>query len=401
MKFLIAGLGSIGRRHLTNLRALGEHEIVLYRTGRSTLPDAELAEITAGLPVEYSLNAALQHRPEAVIIANPTAKHLEVALAAAQQGCHLFIEKPVSHSLEGIAQLQEAVSRHGCRVLIGYHFRFHPGLQQIASLLRSGRLGRLLSLHAHWGEYLPSWHPWEDYRQSYSAQAALGGGVVLTLSHPLDYVLWLIKHALAETDSDAHGGAANAPAFQIERLWAFAGQLGDLELDVEDTALIGLQIAAPTTANSTADQESRHILASLHLNYTQRPGAHWLQLIGTQGWLHWDASDGTVYLYSGASAGRDQKPSPSQEAPTGMVPSADPFQKRTAEIFPLEPGFSRNDLFLAEMRHFLAVARGEAEPLCSLNEGIQALELALLALRSAEVGCARSYPVPGQTLPLL
>lgn len=387
MKILIAGLGSIGRRHLTNLKALGEHDIVLYRTGRSTLPDAELAELTADLPVEYDLAAALRHRPEAVIIANPTAKHLEVALPAAQQGCHLFIEKPVSHSLEGVARLQEMVIQRGCRVLVGYHFRFHPGLQRIAELLRSRRIGRPLTIHAHWGEYLPSWHPWEDYRQSYSAQAGLGGGVILTLSHPLDYILWLVRQISGRPTTESES-RDQSPPYQLERLWAFAGQLGDLELDVEDTALIGLQFSA------SGQQDGQAFLASIHLNYTQRPGAHWLQIIGTEGWLHWDAADGSVYLYQGQAA-----PAEPQPAFSNQSASADPFRQRAAKIYPIEPGFTRNDLFLAEMKHFLAVARGEAEPICSLNDGIQTLELALLALRSAETGCAaRRSATKGENL---
>ena len=97
MKFLIAGLGSIGRRHFRNLIALGETDIVLLRTRKATLPEDELA----GYPVETNIHAALQkHKPEAVIVANPTALHLDVAIPAAGAGCHILLEKPVSDSLE-------------------------------------------------------------------------------------------------------------------------------------------------------------------------------------------------------------------------------------------------------------------------------------------------------------
>jgi predicted dehydrogenase len=161
MKFLIAGLGSIGRRHLRNLLALGERDILLYRTHRSTLPDDEFA----GLPVETDLSTALASGVGAVIISNPTALHLEVAIPAAQAGCHLLIEKPISHSLDGIQQLQLAAKASGTRTLVGFQFRFHPGLQRIAQLLQEGAIGKPVSARAFWGEYLPGWHPWEDYRQ--------------------------------------------------------------------------------------------------------------------------------------------------------------------------------------------------------------------------------------------
>src|SRR5512146_3428906 len=96
-KLLIAGLGSIGRRHFRNLIALGEKDIVLLRTRKATLPDDELT----GYPVETDLKEALQkHKPEAVIVANPTSMHMDVAIPAVEAGCHILLEKPVSHSLE-------------------------------------------------------------------------------------------------------------------------------------------------------------------------------------------------------------------------------------------------------------------------------------------------------------
>jgi predicted dehydrogenase len=323
MKILIAGLGSIGRRHLRNLVALGESDILLYRSHRSTLPDKELA----GFPVETDLAAALTHRPAAVIVSNPTALHLQVAIPAAEAGCHLFLEKPVSHTMEGVDELKEAVRHGGGQVLTGFQFRFHPGLQAVRRLLTEGAIGRPLSVRAHWGEYLPGWHPWEDYRLGYSARADLGGGVVLTLCHPLDYLRWLLG--------------------EVAALWAFSGQLGDLELRVEDTAEIGLRFTSSG-------------LGSVHLDFSQRPPAHHLEIIGTQGTIRWDNSDGAVQAYRSASEKWDSYPAPE--------------------------GFTRNDLFLAQMRHFLAVARGECTPLCTLDDGVRALQLALAVHQSQQRG---------------
>ena len=184
--------------------------------------------------------------------------HLDVAIPAAQAGCHLFLEKPISHSLERLDELQAAVHRGGGQVLTGYQFRFHPGLRHARRLLAEGAIGRPLSVRAHWGEYLPGWHPWEDYRQGYSARADLGGGVVLTLSHPLDYLRWLFG--------------------EVSALWAFTGQLSDLELQVEDTAEIGLRFACG-------------VLGSVHLDYNQHPPAHCLEIIGTQGAIRWDNAE--------------------------------------------------------------------------------------------------------------
>ena len=86
---------------------------------------------------------------------------------------------------------------------------------------QEGRLGRLLAARVHFGEYLPAWHPWEDYRQGYAARADLGGGVLLTQCHSLDYLPWLVG--------------------EVESVWGFVGKLSDLEVDVDDTAEIGLR----------------------------------------------------------------------------------------------------------------------------------------------------------------
>ncbi len=257
MKFLIAGYGSIGRRHLRNLLALGQKDVLLYRTHHSTLSDDELQDVV----VETDLAAALAHQPDGVIIANPTALHLDVAIPAAQAGCHLLMEKPVSHSLERIHELESALESGGGQLLVGFQFRFHPGLQQVERLLQNGSIGRPLSFRAQWSEYLPDWHPWEDYRRSYSARADLGGGVVFTLTHPIDYLCWLLG--------------------ELESLWATTGQVSDLALDVEDVAEIGLQFASG-------------VIGSVHLDYYQRPAVHRLEISGTAGLIQWNNADGSV-----------------------------------------------------------------------------------------------------------
>jgi predicted dehydrogenase len=329
MKILIAGLGSIGRRHLRNLLALGEKDILLYRTLRSNLPDEELSDF----PVVTDLDEALDRQPDAAIIANPTALHLETAIPAAQAGCHLLLEKPVSHTSEGIPALCQAVQQGGGKVLVGYQFRFHPGLAQLAAWISQDAIGRPLSFHAHWGEYLPDWHPWEDYRQGYSARSDLGGGVILTLSHPLDYLRWLLG--------------------EVDALWAFAARSGGLEIDVEDTAEIGLHF-------------QNGVIGSVHLDYNRRPPAHTLEITGTRGILRWDNQDGSAALYQ-AEHGEWQRLSPKK-------------------LLGQERPFERNDLFLAEMRHFLEMTRGEVEPACSLEDGVAALRLALGAQQSARQG---------------
>ncbi len=320
MKTLIAGFGSIGRRHFRNLLALGETDILFYRTGRSELPPIKLEEL-AGYVVEHDLDAALGHQPDAVIVANPTAVHLDVAIPAAQAGAHMLLEKPVAHSLERVDELQAAVTASGSRVLVGFQFRYHPTLQAAAQLLGSGELGAALHARATWGEYLPDWHPWEqDFRQGYSARADLGGGVVFTLTHPIDYLRWLLG--------------------EVTEVQARLGNTGALGLDVEEQADIIIGLANGAQAN-------------LHLDYLQRPPIHELELVCAEGRLTWRAADGLLRVYRAATeTWEDQRP---------------------------PEGFERNDLFLAQTRHFLEVVRDGLEPRCRLDDGVQTLKIALAA----------------------
>lgn len=325
MKFLIAGLGSIGRRHLRNLLTLGERDILLYRTHQSTLPEDELAPF----PVETDLNAALAHQPHAVIVSNPTALHMDIALPAAQAGCHLLLEKPIAPQMNhSIKALIEIAAEHQIHTLVGFQFRYHPVLNQIRDYLQTGNLGRPYSFRSHWGEYLHGWHPWEDYRQSYAARKDLGGGVVNTLCHPLDYVRWFFG--------------------EVSSLSAITGKISDLDLDVEDMAEVSLVF-------------ENGCMGSIHLDYFQRPPAHWLEINCEKGQIHWDNDSGSAKIYA---VGKDKW-----------------------EVIQPPVEFERNDLFLEEMRHFLSIVNGESQSRCSLLDGVKVLEMTEAVHRSAEGGC--------------
>jgi predicted dehydrogenase len=306
MKFVIAGLGSIGRRHLRNLLACGQREVLLLRSGRSTLPAGEID----GFPTVAELPAALDWRPDAVIVSNPTALHLEVAIPAAEAGCHLLIEKPVSDSMERLEALQRAVRARGSRVLVGFQFRFHPTLKEARSLIASGGLGRVTHARAHWGEYLPEWHPWEDYRDSYAARRDLGGGVLLTLCHPFDYLRWIFGE-----EEQASGLA-----------WPGLG------LDVE--AVVDAKVMFRSGVE-----------AAVHLDYLQNPPEHYLEVDGEDGRLRWDGRSGSLDVSS--------------------------LREENGRHHAAPAGFERNDMFLAEMRHFVDVVVGTAGPACTLEDGIR------------------------------
>jgi predicted dehydrogenase len=306
---------------MENLGTLGVEDLVLYRTG------AGQDRRAAPHPVESRLEDALARRPRAVVIANPTALHMPVAIAAAEAGAHILLEKPISHDLNGVAELRRLTEARGIVVLVGYQFRHDPGLQAIQRWIAEGRLGQVVSASVRYAEWLPGWHPKEDYRLGYSARRELGGGPVLTLSHPLDYLPWLLGRVRSVSASVARTSA--------------------LEVDTEHAASITLCFESG-------------VLGHVYLDYLQRPSEHHLQIVGTLGQVRWDAGDHVARLF---------------DAERGAWECASP-----------PVGFDRSRLFREEMRHFVACVDGLEQPACSLEDGERALVLGLAALRSAREG---------------
>jgi predicted dehydrogenase len=316
---LMVGLGSVGRRHLRNLRALGEHTILCYRTGQGSLSEKKID----GLVNERDLEKALRYHPDIAVISNPTAIHVETAIECARSGCHLFIEKPLSSSLERCDELMSIVKENRLITMIGCQFRFHPLLSSLKNQLDHGRIGRVAGARAEWGEYLPDWHPWEDYCRSYSARRDLGGGVTLTLIHPLDYFYWFF-----------------GPVSQTK---AMRTKLASLRTDAEDDyAEIILRHRSGT-------------ISQVHLDYLQKPPVHMLVVLGEQGRVRWDYHAGSlVWVDKAGTVSRETVPQ----------------------------GFDRNDLFLEEMRHFLECAEDCRNTRIPLEDGIEVLKIASEVLRS-------------------
>jgi predicted dehydrogenase len=203
LRLLVVGFGSIGRRHVRSALALG-HEVAVCR--RAPVGDE-------GVPAVASL---ADWPADAVAIATPTALHLEALRWAVEHGVHAYVEKPLAASTAGVADLLAYAERRGVVVAVGYNLRFHPALEAIRGAVLDGRIGRLHSVRAEVGAYLPDWHPAEDYRVSYAARRELGGGALLTLSHELDYVRWI--------------------AGEVEAVDGIAARVGPFELDVDDLA---------------------------------------------------------------------------------------------------------------------------------------------------------------------
>jgi predicted dehydrogenase len=335
VKVLIIGLGSIGQRHVRNLRALlGDSvELIAYRVRRLThvvtptmgADQERNVEEVYNIRTFPSLDEALAEKPDIAYVCNPSSLHVAVARACLLAGCDIFLEKPLADSLEGTAELVELARTHKRICMVGYQLRFHPCILRLTEIVRSGVLGTLLSVRATIGEYLPNWHPYEDYRTTYAARADLGGGVVVTQIHEFDYLYSLFGFPL--------------------RIYALGGHWSDLEIDVEDTASILME----------APLGSRVLPIHLHQDYLQSPPSRQCEIIGDKGRAVMDLPSLTVSLYT--------------------------LGKPQADIFRLE-NFDRNNLFLDQTRHFLHCVETREKPIVDLADGIQSLRMALAVKQS-------------------
>ncbi len=330
MKVLMVGLGSAGQRHVRNLRALlgSEVEFLAYRvrklsrvlTTRMAIEPESDVEQKYQIHAYSSLDQALARKPDAVFVCNPNSLHIPVALEAARAGCHLFIEKPLSHTFEGVQELLDVVERQRLTALVGFQLRFHPCLLKLQTLLQAQAIGRVVAVKIEKGEYLPGFHGYEDYRQMTESRRTLGGGVVLCQIHELDYLSSLF----------------GLP----QRVFALGGHLSNLEVDVEDVTSILMDFSF----------DGRSLPVHVHLDFVQRPPSRTCEIIGDEGKILIDFQIPTVLVYNG--------------------------QGKLAEKHIFET-FEKNQLFLDELKHFLACLRGEQQPIVPIHEGIRSLRIAL------------------------
>ena len=263
-RILIVGLGSSGKRHLRLARKLFQNaEIkVLRHQIQNAIPELSDGSFS-------TLEEALEFAPQIAIITNPTPFHVSTAKKLARASTHLLIEKPLYSSIEGVCQLIETCKKYNSSLIVGYNLRYSPSLQQFRALLYKGIIGAPLSVRCDVGQYLPSWRPESDYRQGVSAKKELGGGVLLELSHELDYLRWIFG--------------------EIEWVRATLSRQSQLEIDVEDSAHLTLGFMPLTS--------ERQLVGVINLDFIRHDHTRSCIVIGEKGSLRWNGITGEVDLF--------------------------------------------------------------------------------------------------------
>jgi predicted dehydrogenase len=319
---LIIGAGSVGKRHLRNFASMGcRVSAVDPRSDR--LAEAHAATPLAGAygGVAEALSAASF---DAAVVCTPTRFHVEQSIACLQRGLAVFLEKPVSMDLASSVRLQAAAERSGRAVLVGYTYRWWPPLADLHRRMTDGEIGKPLYLRAAMAAHLADWHPWEPVEDFFMSSAALGGGALLDESHVLDLLHWFF-------------GPPTEVSAKVDRV-------GPVKMDADDCVDATLIYA-------------NGLRASVHLDLFSRPHERSLSVVGETGTLQWTFDPNRLRV--GRSGGGDWIDTP-----------------YTCD---------RNDMFVSAARHFLAVLAGEAEPQCTLADGIATMRV-IEAIRESSAG---------------
>jgi len=317
---LIVGVGSIGERHLRCFQATNRCDLALCETvveRREAM--AEEFGVAAFASVDEALDAGLF---EAAVIAAPAPFHIPLATQLTEHGLHLLIEKPLSISLDGVADLQRLVEEKQTQVSIGYTFRSYPAMAEMKAAIDSGRFGRPVQFIFTGGQHFPFYRP--AYREIYYTDRAMGGGAIQDgLTHELNVSEWLV------------------------------GPVTRLVADADHCVLEGVEV------EDTVHVITRHgtVLGSFSLNQHQPPSECRITVVCEKGAVRFEA-DGHRW-FSGTELGGEWQ----MEA---------------------EHELDRDSAYVRQAEKFLDQIAEDSEPLCSLAEGMQTLKVNLAALRSVE-----------------
>lgn len=257
---LIAGCGSIGKRHAGVMHSLGLDDIRVCDPSKE-----QIRSLTAQNHVSKTYTCyeeALKANPDAVLIATPPKLHVPMAIQALSAGSHVLSEKPVSDSLKELDELRNTIQKSGKFYMVALCFRYHEGLTKAKKYIGMGRIGEVVSICCRMSESLPEARP--DYKSLFTLKE-LGA---YDLSHEIDLACWY----------------ANEPVTEIQAMDGVYGRIG---FTAPDLAQLNLRFG-------------KKCIASVYLNFFGTPRTRMTELIGTQGTItvefsSWDQCTVSVY----------------------------------------------------------------------------------------------------------
>ncbi len=334
LRLLVVGVGSIGERHVRCFLATGRVQVSVCDTN-----PVLLKRIAAQYPVDCcfdTLDEALRHAFDAVVIATPAHLHIPMADQAVRSGCHLLIEKPLSVDLAGIEALQSFVAEQQRLVMVAYVMRSHPLLAAMRTAIRSERFGAPLHLYATAGQYFPKYRP--AYREIYYRDRSTGGGAIQdALVHVINAAEWIV------------------------------GPVSQLIADATHQRLPGVDV------EDTVNVLARHdgVLACYAYNQHQAPNELTMSVV---------CERGTARFESHCSRW------------SWMSEPDSPWQHESL------PPLERDTIFIRQANHFLDAMIGRQTPTCTLEEAVRTLGVTLAVLKASQdrSGWLQPFGLPEQ-----
>ena len=308
--YLVIGSGSMARRHIKNLKTLFPNSIV------GNLNFSKKNDTLKKINSEVIFNKtqkAIDFEPNFVIEASPAPFHLENASHFLLEDIPVLIEKPLCSNLEDFYKFEKIIHKKKSIIEVGYCFRYLKGALKFKEILQGQTYGKILSVHIDVGQYLPDWRPNMDYKKSVSANKKLGGGVLLELSHELDYINWFFGESRS--------------------VFCKISNSGQLDIDVEDVADAILV-------------HDKGLIVSIHMDFLQKSAHRTCRVITEKGTLKWDLLKNTIN-FQGLS--------------------------NSQEIVFRDASYTRNDMFLKMLKRFKKLSNRELDPLVSLDEALRVI----------------------------
>ena len=334
MKFLIVGLGSMGKRRIRNLQYLQAGDIVGID---SRLDRREEAKNSFGITTFAGLDHAMETRPNVMVISTPPDTHMPYARAAAMHRLHFFTEiNLVSDGMDEVIELsrgKDFVAAPSCTA------RFQPMIQFIESTVASGDIGKVLTFSCHSGQYLADWHPWEDYRTFFAAKRNTGACREL-MAFELAWLTWL-----------------QGP---VQAVSCFKAKLTDLEADIDDVYQVLFRF-------------NGGVLGHLMVDAISRVPYKTSRFLGEHGVIECNWSDKEVRVFS-----KQRESWRTYSPPEEYV----------------EAGYNYGEtMYIKEMDHFLRAVRGETPYMYTFAEEKQVLGVIEAAEYSANSGKNVTLPI--------
>jgi predicted dehydrogenase len=317
LKSLVIGYGSIGQRHVKNLLKIPKMQIIICTKKTDIKFKKRCIFIN-------SLKKSIQEKPDFALICNNTSEHVKTATILAHAGIDLFIEKPLSNSLNGISLLEKISKNKKLVTMIGCNLRFNSSLLMVKKLLDEQVIGKIYSVHAESGSFFPEWHPYEDYKQSYVSQKKLGGGVILTSIHDIDYLFWFFG--------------------KVKEISSFSEKVSNLDINTEDLS-------------SSLLKFQNKILGELHMNIIQKNPSRTCTIIGEKGTIFCSVEANTVKLF-------------------------DTIKKKWITKMSLK-SYNTNQMYIDELNHFMKCVKTRKQTINPISDGIETLKIALTIKKSS------------------